>query len=180
MAPVVGGAALYGSHVQDELTSAAATAKAELEAAVNAHRIDLNAAFEAQLTHLRAESQQLREQLVHTGEELREVGRTMVERVEAASFEARDQLHRISAQLKGEGDERLEVLEDHLRTALERVRVEVEQATFEAVARVRQTAERDALAQPGIDATLPTDRLASDPSFFLSPEQADDDDIDLG
>ncbi len=179
-APIVGGAAIYGSEVQNQLSAAATEAKAELDSAVATHRQELSAELEAQLTRLRAEGQQVMQQLVQAADELRATGRAMIERVEAVSFEARDELNRFSARLKGEGDERLDVLEDHLRGALERVRVEVETATSDAVARIRAVAESEAALAQQRDVPVAAERVAGDPLFYLAPEQADDDDIDLG
>ena len=177
VAPVVGGAALYGHELQAEITSLAEQTRNELAAAVEAQRAAMREEHESYLVQIQAAGEAAREQVAEAGEQLRETARAMMERIEGATFEVRDEINRMSARLRGESDERLDVLEDHLRSALERARVEVEDATQQAMARVRAAVESEVMLHRN---TLPVETPPAEPAFYLSPEQADEDDVDLG
>ena len=177
MAPVMVGAAAYGVHAENQLTTAHEQALENLQATVAAHRDGLRTEHEAMLAELRGEGERQRAELAQTADQLREVARTMIDRIESTAFEARDDLQRVAAQLRGEGDERLDVLEDHLRTALERIRIEVNDATHDAMTRIRAAADQ-AIAPLSDPVTV--ERAPAAPAFYLSPEQTEDDDVDLG
>ncbi len=187
--PAVAGAATYGVHVEDQLTSAAAEARRELETtaaqaqadferAATSHREALQAEGEAQLAALRQAGEALRTEVTMAQEHLQELTRVLVERVEGATFEARNDLHRLAARVRGEGEERLDRLEDHLRAGLDRLTAEVERATQEAVAQIQATVDRELrLHHRGPDGVQ---RHPAESPIYLSPDQVEDDDVDLG
>jgi len=174
-APAVAGTAAYGAHVHGELSEAHAASTAELQSTAAEIRATMQAEMEAHLQALRTESELIRGQILQAGEQLREVTSTMVDRIDGAAFEIRDELNQMLARLRGESDERLDVLEDHLRAAVERARADIAQATDEALERIRQSG-----AAPGLDGPRVDDGGYAGPSFFISPESSDDDDIDFG
>lgn len=178
MAPVAAAGTTYGLYVANELSEGADRARAELEGAITAQRDAARVEYEAQLERIRAEGDALTERVRQASDQLQEAARVMVDRIESVAFDVRDDLNRVAARIRGESEERLDLLEDHVRAHIERARTEIESATSEAVGRIRAVVDVELHARRspfgGATAAEP-----SGASFYLTPEQADDDDVDL-